>query len=228
MGFFNVKEEARLTLVDILMRLPLNVDWYLKFETIESAHNYLSQLTEDDYPDNRLFRLVSCLTNISNKNSFIFEQISYQINKNAVQIIQEAFRYPIEEKTKIGDSYITNTIYPVGRKLFASISNLVNRTLKKYLESEGFTFAKIGTSPEINRIVDRWNKQIKPNASMLPKFAEETATSVQSLKITCGPIDRKRPISKTTYDEIQSKIYKHLDAKKDDLIIARYYHVSYI
>ena len=225
MSYFNVRDEAYLSLTDILMWLPLNVDWYPNFGTIERAHEFLSRINEDDYPDKRLTKLVKCFKNISDSNPFLFEQISTLINRNVDPIIRDAYQNPIHEKTWVGDRYITNKIYPTGRNLFAYISKLINGNLKVELEKEGFLFADIGTASQINSIVNQWNRQTVDGAKKISVFTEATATSVKSLNMSFGAIDRKRGITLIGPKKIEKKIRKHIEANSQNLIIARYYHV---
>jgi hypothetical protein len=138
MSYFHVRDEAYLSLTDILLQLPLNVDWYPSFWTIELANDFLSSTKEDDYPDRRFTELAKCFENISESKPSLFGQISTLINRNVDPIIRNAYQNPIYEKTWIGDRFITNTMYPTGRNLFAYISKLINVILKVELEKEGF------------------------------------------------------------------------------------------
>jgi hypothetical protein len=227
MGHFNIKKEAILSLSDVILILPLCLDWYDKFFNIDSAYQLIYSLNHGDQPDARLELLSNCLKSLNKTNPDIIHKFVIEINNNIDKIIQQAYNAPFLEGTSIkGKHTITSTIYPTGRYLFDYLLKMVNVFLKDPLANLGFIFGNPDNVDNINDIVDAWNIQTKSGVSVIAKFIKSTTDYAKHLNISYGPIEKYRTVSPTNKCNLEKNIFNFLQENPESLIIARYHHVT--
>lgn len=230
MSKFRVKDAGILTLSDILHRLPLCLDLYERFNTIESAHHTITSLQKQkkgDHPDDRLHSLSSLLSQLNKKSPEIINQFVFDINNNIDAVLTQARYRIIEENTTFFEKYtIKSIIHPTGRDLFAFILKMLNRHLKKSLSRLGFSFADPDTVADINNIVDLWNSQTTTGLKVLRKFRLATTDSAKNLNLTFGPIEKQRSINPINKGKIENKVFRFLQEDSSSLVVMRYNHIS--
>jgi hypothetical protein len=225
MKMFSIEKEIVPYLSDVLLTLPLCIDWYDHFSTIKSACEYVRSLSNEDWPAGRLNKLTACLDEIILCNPEIITEFCREVNENCKDVYTKALSKRVEEVTPLRDIFIISPKVPTGSEVSYFLRELMTKYLRKPLLNCGFAYADHGNVPEINRILNCWNRDIEVGKCTIPEFRTGTALSAQYLNIQFAPLGKKRAVYPIRPEKIKDRVQSLFQRQGKTYCLARLHQV---
>lgn len=225
MNKFRIEKWVLPYLSDTLIVLPLCVEWYKHFSSIQSACEYMKSLDSGGYPSSRLAELANLLDEIGRCNPRAIKNFCSEVRESLKEVYTKALKKRFDEVTCIRDGSFKSWRSPTGTEVCHFLQKMIAKHLKEILLQRGFDYADQWEVPEINRIVRCWNKEIETGKPSIPEFQIKTGIGAQCTNIQFVPIGRKRAIDAIRPEGIKDKIRSVLANRSDAYFLARLHQV---
>jgi len=222
---FPIHPSLHLHLSDRLLSLPLHVDWYPHFRSIEEARNFLVTLPGTESPNERLSNLGVCLGRLAKRYPDVLRTFCVQANDLGLRSLEESLHKQIRIDVPVRDRNLDIYYHPTGTDLFFLYTELIDKHLKRILEDYGFRYADPRGVTRINELLEAWNREgIDGNASMMP-FYYASQFSSKSCNIFSQHLSGNRHVIAVPQQGIVGLSVEHARENPRGRCIARLWHV---
>lgn len=227
MRHFPVPEQLRLHLSDRILLLPLHVDWYSRFSTVTKAYDFITMLSSEEHPSNRMVMLKECLDRMSKTIPNALRNFNEDVRTLGLEEYKNSQRSSIAYDAQVGEGKSIDVhYYPVGTNLFRLFTRLIDTHLKSPLKDMGFVYADPHTVTDINELVKAWNKDSNSEEPAIAEFRTPTRFSSKTCNIYSRPLSGKRRVGASTPDNILQMLNEMKRSKLDQYCIARFWHIT--